>query len=152
MLAPSLSYINDSGKHVTSVAVPSQEVLVDFFKGGGITIDRQATLEANTIARIINDPANFSETTSDHTEGDLPVEIIGFNADGGQWETTMPLAALVIPGAAFLWLLGRMKSGVTQERVEAELTPLLNDSSIAPAGALAPEGALASNVRTLAAL
>ena len=28
---------------------------------------------------------------------------------------------------AFLWLLGRMKSGVTQERAEAELTPLVND-------------------------
>jgi len=51
---------------------------------------------------------------------------------------------------AFLFLLGRMKSGVTQERVEAELTALVNDSSIVPAGALAPEGALAPNVRTLA--
>ena len=45
---------------------------------------------------------------------------------------------------AFLWLLGRMKSGVTQERAEAELTALVNDPSIAPAGAFAP------NVRTLA--
>jgi predicted permease len=51
---------------------------------------------------------------------------------------------------AFLFLLGRMKSGVTQERAEAELTALVNDSSIVPAGALAPEGALAPNVRTLA--
>jgi putative ABC transport system permease protein len=51
---------------------------------------------------------------------------------------------------AFLFLLGRMKSGVTQERAEAELTPLVNDSSIAPAGALALEGTLAPNVRTLA--
>ncbi len=51
---------------------------------------------------------------------------------------------------AFLWLLGRMKPGVTQERAAAELTPLLNDSSIAAAGALAPEGTLAPNVRTLA--
>src|SRR5262245_7335660 len=51
---------------------------------------------------------------------------------------------------AFLWLLGRMKSAVTQERVEAELTTLVNDSSIASAGALAPEGALAPNVRTRA--
>jgi predicted permease len=51
---------------------------------------------------------------------------------------------------AFLWLLGRMKSGVTQERAEAELTPLVNDSSIVPAGALGTEGALAPNVRTLA--
>ncbi|HVD93826.1 MAG TPA: ABC transporter permease, partial [Vicinamibacterales bacterium] len=52
-------------------------------------------------------------------------------------------------GSAFLWLLGRMKSGVTQERAEAELTPLVNDPSTAAAGALAPEGALAPNVRTL---
>jgi putative ABC transport system permease protein len=51
---------------------------------------------------------------------------------------------------AFLFLLGRMKSGVTPERAEAELTPLVNDSSIASAGALAPEGTLAPNVRTLA--
>ena len=43
-----------------------------------------------------------------------------------------------------------MKSGVTQERAEAELTALVNDPSIAPAGALAPEGTLAPNVRTLA--
>ena len=39
---------------------------------------------------------------------------------------------------AFLFLLGRMKSGVTQERTEAELTALVNDSSIVPAGALGP--------------
>jgi predicted permease len=51
---------------------------------------------------------------------------------------------------AFLWLLGRMKSGVTQERAEAELTALVNDPSIAPAGALATEGAIAPNVRRLA--
>jgi putative ABC transport system permease protein len=52
--------------------------------------------------------------------------------------------------SAFLFLLGRMKSGVTQERAEAELTALVNDSSIVPAGALAPAGAFAPNVRTLA--
>ncbi len=52
--------------------------------------------------------------------------------------------------SAFLFLLGRMKSGVTQERAEAELTALVNDASIAPAGALAPEGILAPNVRTQA--
>jgi predicted permease len=51
---------------------------------------------------------------------------------------------------AFLFLLGRMKPDVTQERAEAELTALVNDSSIVPAGALAPEGTLAPNVRTLA--
>jgi putative ABC transport system permease protein len=51
---------------------------------------------------------------------------------------------------AFLFLLGRMKPGVTRERAEAELTALVNDSSITPAGALAPEGVVAPNVRTLA--
>ena len=51
---------------------------------------------------------------------------------------------------AFLFLLGRMNSGVTQERAEAELTALVTDSSIMPAGALAPEGVLAPNVHTLA--
>ena len=51
---------------------------------------------------------------------------------------------------AFLWLLGRMKQGVTQERAEAELTALVNDSSIASAGALAPEGVVAPNVSTRA--
>src|SRR4051812_2749296 len=52
--------------------------------------------------------------------------------------------------SAFLWLLGRLQSGVTQKRAEAELTALVNDSSIAVAGALAPEGVLAAGVRTVA--
>jgi len=51
---------------------------------------------------------------------------------------------------AFLFLLGRMKPGVTQERAEAELTALANDSSVVSAGALGAEGALAQNVHTLA--
>ncbi|HMF59540.1 MAG TPA: ABC transporter permease, partial [Vicinamibacterales bacterium] len=52
--------------------------------------------------------------------------------------------------SAFLSLLGRMKPGVTQERAEAELTALANDSSIVPGGALGMEGVLAPNVRRLA--
>jgi predicted permease len=52
--------------------------------------------------------------------------------------------------SASLFLLGRMKSGVTQERAEAELTALVNESSIAPTGALTSAGAFAPNVRTLA--
>ncbi len=51
---------------------------------------------------------------------------------------------------AFLFLLGRMKSGVIEERVEAELTPLVNDSAIMPAGALSTAGVLAPNVHTRA--
>ena len=48
--------------------------------------------------------------------------------------------------SAFLFLLGRLKPGMTQERAEAELTALVNDSSVVPGGALGMEGALASNV------
>ena len=52
--------------------------------------------------------------------------------------------------SAFLFLLGRMKPGMTQERVETELTTMVNDPSFAAAGALGMEGALAPDVRTLA--
>jgi putative ABC transport system permease protein len=71
---------------------------------------------------------------------------------------SLPEADILLPnrwsgdaGAdASLFLLGRMKSGVTQERAEAELTALANDPSIAPAGALTPAGRLLQNARTLA--
>jgi putative ABC transport system permease protein len=52
--------------------------------------------------------------------------------------------------SAFLFLLGRMKSGVTPARAEAELTALANDASVVPTGALAPEGILAPHVHTVA--
>ena len=52
--------------------------------------------------------------------------------------------------SAFLFLLGRLKPGVTQQRAEAELTALTNDSSIVPGGALGMEGTFAPNVRRLA--
>jgi putative ABC transport system permease protein len=52
--------------------------------------------------------------------------------------------------SAFLFLLGRLKPGVMRERAEAELTALVSDPSIAPAGALAQAGAFAPNARTLA--
>lgn len=51
---------------------------------------------------------------------------------------------------ASLFLLGRMKSSVTLERAEAELTALVNDPSIAPAGALTTAGRFSPNARTLA--
>ena len=52
--------------------------------------------------------------------------------------------------SAFLFLLGRMKAGVTQERAEDELTALANDASIVSGSALGMEGLLAPNVRRLA--
>jgi putative ABC transport system permease protein len=55
------------------------------------------------------------------------------------------------PGtSAFLVLLGRVKSGVTQARAEAELSSLVSDPSIAPAGALAQAGPFAADARTIA--
>jgi predicted permease len=71
---------------------------------------------------------------------------------------TLPEADLFLlnrwPGdsgrSAFLFLLGRLKPGVSQERAQAELTARLNDPAIAPVGALAPEGRLAPNVRITA--
>ena len=51
---------------------------------------------------------------------------------------------------AFLFLLGRMKPVVTEERAVAELTALVNDPSLAAPSALGMEGARASNVRTIA--
>ena len=70
----------------------------------------------------------------------------------------LPEADIILPnrwagdtgGSAFLFLLGRMAPGVTQERAEAELTALVNDSSVVPAGALGMEGAPAPNVHRLA--
>ena len=57
------------------------------------------------------------------------------------------------PGtSAFLFLLGRMKPGMTQERVESELTALVNDPSIAAASARAVgmEGTRATDVASRA--
>src|SRR5258708_11937192 len=48
---------------------------------------------------------------------------------------------------AFLFLLGRMKSDMTRERAEAGLTALVNASSSASPGALAPRGAFPPSVR-----
>jgi len=107
LLAPSLTYINGVGRPVTSVAVPSKDVLTDFMRAGGITIDRQVELEATTIAKMINDPETVEMPSSGESGGsDLPVEILNLSTDGGTWQASMPLPLLVIPTAAFLWLLG----------------------------------------------
>jgi predicted permease len=89
--------------------------------------------------------------------GVLPPDF-GFRPVVGNGALALPEADIFLPNRwpgdtgrnRILFLLGRMKSGVTQERAEAELTALVNDSSIVPAGALGTEGALAPNVRALA--
>jgi putative ABC transport system permease protein len=55
------------------------------------------------------------------------------------------------PGrSAFLFLLGRMRPGVTRERAEAELSARAGEATLAAAGALAPAGAFTPDARTLA--
>jgi len=133
LLAPSLTYTNGVGKTVSSVAVPSKEVLVDFMKSAGITIDPQVTLEATAIARLMNDPSILDENSPDHSaNGDLPVEILSNTVDGGAWEAAMPLAFMVIPSATFLWLLGvgvisfaqRGRRAALREQIVAGAAPL----------------------------
>lgn len=70
----------------------------------------------------------------------------------------LPAADIFLPNrwagdtgeSAFLFLLGRLSPGVTQERTVAELSSLVNDPSIVATGALAPEGVRAANVPTVA--
>ncbi|HEY9463336.1 MAG TPA: ABC transporter permease, partial [Vicinamibacterales bacterium] len=89
--------------------------------------------------------------------GVLPPDF-SFRPVVGNGALALPEADIFLPNrwpgdsgrTRFLFLLGRMKSGVTQERAEAELTALVNDSSIVPTGAIGTEGALAPNVHTLA--
>jgi predicted permease len=52
--------------------------------------------------------------------------------------------------SAFLFLLGRMTPDATRARTQAELTPLVNDPSIASTGALAAAGVFSADARTLA--
>jgi predicted permease len=95
----------------------------------------------------------------------LPRTVVGvlppdfsFRPVVGNGALALPEAHIFLPNrwrgdsgkSRFLFLLARMKSGVTQARAEAELTALVSDASIVPTGALGTEGALASNVRTLA--
>ena len=94
----------------------------------------------------------------------VPRTVVGIMAPDFSFRATIPrLGALPEtdiyllnrwPGdsgkSAFLFLLGRMKPDVTRQRAESELTALVNDPSIATPGALASEGVLNPNVRTLA--
>ncbi len=51
---------------------------------------------------------------------------------------------------AFLFLLGRMKPGITQKQAEAELTALVNEPSVVPAGGMTMAGAFEADARKFA--
>jgi predicted permease len=107
------------------------------------------------------DPAIIGQSI---TVDDLPRTIVGVLPPDFSFKPVIPrLGALPEtdmflpsrwPGdtgkSAFLFLLGRMRPGVTRERAEAEIAALVGDSSIVPAGALAPAGVFLPTARTLA--
>lgn len=134
-----------------------------FLTGAGASDDDRAVIVSDRLWRtsLRADPAIVGQSI---TLDGVPRTVVGVLPPDFSFRPVIPrLGALPEPDVflpnrwpgdtgkdAFLWLLGRRKPGVTQARLEAELTPLVNDSSIMPAGTLAPEGVHAPNVRTLA--
>src|SRR5687767_11394581 len=123
--------------------------------------DRSAIVSDRLWRTSLNaDPAIVGQSV---TIDGIPRTVVGVLPPGFSFRPVIRIGALPEPDifllnrwpgdtgrSAFLFLLGRMKSGVTQERTEAEVTALVNEPSIAPTGALASAGAFAPNVRTLA--
>src|SRR5437870_6899573 len=135
-----------------------------FLTGAAAPDDGRSAIVSDRLWRtsLKADPAIVGQSI---TIDGLPRTVVGvlppdfsFRPVVGNGALALPEADIVLPNRwpgdtgrnRFLFLLGRMKSGVTQERAEAELTALVNDSSIVPAGALGTEGAFAPNVRMLA--
>ena len=133
-----------------------------FFTGARATDDEGSAIVSDRLWRtsLKADPAVVGQTI---TIDGLPRTVVGVLPPEFSFRPVIRTGALpevdlflpnrwpADPGkSAFLSLLGRMKPGTTQARAEAELTALLSDSSIVPAGALAPAGAFVANARTLA--
>jgi len=133
-----------------------------FLTGAAAPDDDRSAIVSDRLWRMSleADPAIVGQSI---TIDGLPRTVVGvlppdfsFRPVVGGGALALPEADIFLPNrwpgdtgrSAFLFLLGRMKAGVTQERAAAELAPLVNDSSIVPAGALGQEGALAPNVRT----
>jgi putative ABC transport system permease protein len=131
-----------------------------FLTGAAATDDDRSAIVSDRLWRtsLEADPAIVGQSI---TVDGLPRTVVGVLPPDFSFRPVIRIGALPEadvfllnrwPGdtGRMLFLLGRMKSGVAPERAEAELTALVNDSSIVPAGALGPEGVLAPNVRTLA--
>ena len=134
-----------------------------FLTGAAAPDDERTAIVSDRLWRtsLEADPAIVGRSI---TVDGVPRTVIGVMPPGFSFSPVVGNGALALPEAEiflpnrwpgdtgtsrFLFLLGRMKSGVTKERVEAELRALVSDSSIVPAGALGTEGALA-NVGTVA--
>ena len=133
-----------------------------FLTGAGAPDDERSAIISDRLWRtsLEGDPAIVGQTI---TLDGLPRTVVGVLPPDFSFRPVVRNGALPEPDiflpnrwpgdtgrSAFLWLLGRMKPGVTLARVESELAALVNDASVVPGGALGMEGALAPNVRTMA--
>ena len=133
-----------------------------FFTGAGVPDDDRSVVISDRLWRtsLSADPAIVGQTivldgVPRTVVGVLPPEFsfrpVIRNGELPDADVFLSNRWLGDPGtSAFLFLLGRLKPGVTPESAAAELTPLVNDSSIAPVGALTQAGAFVPNARMLA--
>ncbi|MEP6918196.1 MAG: ABC transporter permease, partial [Acidobacteriota bacterium] len=133
-----------------------------FLTGDAASEDDQSAIISDRLWRssFKADPAIVGQTL---TVDGLPRTVIGVMPPDFSFRPVIRIGALPAvdlflpnrwPGdagkSAFLTLLGRMTPGTTRERAEAELTPLVNDPSIASTGAVAQAGVFSSSAHTLA--
>ncbi len=133
-----------------------------FLEGSAAVDDEHSVIISDRLwrASLNADPAIIGQAI---TIDGQPRTVVGVLPSGFGFRPVVRMGALQEPDvflanrwfgdtgeSAFLFLLGRVKSGVTRERVEAELTALVNDPSIAPVGALAMSGKFAPDARTIA--
>jgi putative ABC transport system permease protein len=133
-----------------------------FLTGGSATVDDGSAIVSDRLWRtsLAADPAIVGQSI---TIDGRPRTVVGVLPPDFSFRPVVRIGALPEtdvflvnrwpgdPGrSAFLFLMGRMKAGVTPERAAAELTALVNDASVAPPGALASAGSFAANARTLA--
>jgi putative ABC transport system permease protein len=133
-----------------------------FLTGTAASDDDRAAIVSDRLWRtsLGADPAIVGQSI---TIDDIPRTVVGVLPPNFTFRPVisrlgaLPDADIFLPnrwaggaGNAALFLLGRMTPGVTQERAGAELTALVNEPSISPAGALASAGVFAANARTLA--
>ena len=134
-----------------------------FLTGAAAPDDDQSAIVSDRLWRTVleADPRIVGQTI---TLDGLPRTIVGVMPPEFSFRPviarlgTLPERDIFLPNrwsgdtgkSAFLVLLGRMTSSVTQTRAEAELTSLVSDPSIAPIGALAQAGVFAPDARTIA--
>ena len=116
-----------------------------FLTGAAAVDDDRTVIISDRLWRssLRTDPAIIGQTI---TLDGLPRTVVGVLSPDFSFRPVVPRlgalpeADIFLPNrwpgdtgrSAFLFLLGRMKSGVTQERASAELTALVNEPSIAP--------------------